>query len=189
MVSWARYLTIQDTPYQSGLSQWQIAIKCCMHSSHRLRAACPAQLILPNYITPTTVPRSSPVWTADSRSAYKEIPILLWDSKVHYRADKSPSPDHLTPAHTIALWINTIQLNLILDFRRLLDRQSDLSAFSFPDQRLYQQTQHFVSPVSSTTRLLVVQRGSHGRKPDPTADYHRQCSGRFGSKRESRRSA
>jgi hypothetical protein len=68
----------------------------------------------------------------------------------YYRADKSPSPDHLTPAHTIAPWINTIQLNLILVFRRLLDRQSDLSAFSFPDQRLYQQTQHFVSPVSST---------------------------------------
>jgi hypothetical protein len=44
----------------------------------------------------------SPSWKADSISVSEEIPLSLWNSKVHYRVCKSQPLDH-SPKRTIQL--------------------------------------------------------------------------------------
>jgi hypothetical protein len=51
-------------------------------------------------------------------SASQEIPRLLWNTKVHYRVHKSPSPIHtlsqVNPIHTPKPYFQKIQFNIIL---------------------------------------------------------------------------
>jgi hypothetical protein len=60
----------------------------------------------------------SPSQEANSYSASKEFPHLLWNPKVHYHAHKSPSLNpilsHMNPVHTLILSLFKIHVNTIL---------------------------------------------------------------------------
>jgi hypothetical protein len=61
---------------------------------------------------------TSPSQEANSYSASKEFPYLLWNQKVHYHAHKSPSLNpilsHINPVHILILSLFKIHVHTIL---------------------------------------------------------------------------
>jgi hypothetical protein len=58
--------------------------------------------------------KQGPSWAADSNSADKEIPHLLWKQKIHYRAYKSrPLDPTLNPVHILTSCTFTIHFNTV----------------------------------------------------------------------------
>jgi len=72
----------------------------------------------------------SPSGEANRFSANQEIPLILWNRKVHYRIHKCPPPvpirSHLDPVHTPTTHFLKIHLNIILYLRL------DSAVVSFP---------------------------------------------------------
>jgi len=62
--------------------------------------------------------QQSPSWEANSFSASREIPCILWNPKVHYRTHKCPSPvpilSHLELVHILTSHFLKIYLNIFL---------------------------------------------------------------------------
>jgi hypothetical protein len=61
-------------------------------------------------------------WEANRFSASQEIPFILWNTKVHYRSHKCPSPvsilSQLDPIHTPKSHLLNIRLNIILPSKK-----------------------------------------------------------------------
>ena len=78
----------------------------------------------------------SPSWEANWFSASQEIPLILWNPKVHYRIRKCPPPvpilSQIDPVHTPTSHCLKIHLNIILHLRQGLP--SDLFPSGFPHQ-------------------------------------------------------
>jgi hypothetical protein len=76
---------------------------------------------------------------ADSRSAYQEIPRILWNPKVNYRVYKSAPPvpvlSHMNPIHNIPP--QSLKIFFILSFHLRLGLPSDLLLSDFPTKILY----------------------------------------------------
>jgi len=82
--------------------------------------------------------QQSPSWEANSRAATQEIPLLLWNPKVHYRVHRSlplvPILSQMNPIHTFSpYFIHFIMLSSHLRPRL----PSDLFPSRFPTKILY----------------------------------------------------
>jgi hypothetical protein len=59
-----------------------------------------------------------PAWEADNYLASKEIPSLLWNTQLHYRAHKSPPPvynlSQMNPFHTLRPDFLKTHCNIVL---------------------------------------------------------------------------
>jgi hypothetical protein len=78
----------------------------------------------------------SPSWETNSHSANQEIPHLLWNSKIHYRVDKSPSLvrilSQIHPVHNLPSCFSEILFDIIPES---MPCSSDCSPpFRFSDQ-------------------------------------------------------
>jgi len=91
----------------------------------------------------------SPPWQANRFSASQEIPRILWNTKVHYRIHKCPTPvpvlSQLDPVHTShpTSWRSI----LILSSHLRLGLPSDLFPSGFPTKPLYTP---LLSPIRAT---------------------------------------
>jgi hypothetical protein len=59
----------------------------------------------------------SPSWEAASCAATQELPTILWNPKVHFRAQKSfplvPIPSQINPIHTTPSYLSKIRLHIV----------------------------------------------------------------------------
>jgi hypothetical protein len=77
-----------------------------------------------------------PAWEADNRSASQDIPLLLWNPKVHYHVHKSPPPVpipiQMNPIHIFPPYFSKIHFNIIISSK---PRSSEWSLpFRLPNQ-------------------------------------------------------
>ena len=99
--------------------------------------------------------KHSPSWEANRFSASKEIPRILWNSKVHYRNDKCPPPvaipSQLDPVHTLTSSFLKIHRNIILPSTTGLP--SGLFPSGFPTETLFTP---FLSPIPVTCPAQLI---------------------------------
>ena len=74
------------------------------------------RLYFPTYLITHSI-QHSPSWEANRFSASQEIPLILWNPKIHYRIHKCPPPvpilSQLDPVHTPTSHFLKIHLNII----------------------------------------------------------------------------
>jgi hypothetical protein len=80
----------------------------------------------------------SPFWDADSSSAKKEFPYLLWKPKVHYRVQKIPPSEsalrQINPALNFTFCF--LKIHFLLSSHRWLGIPSHLFMSSFPRKNI-----------------------------------------------------
>jgi hypothetical protein len=76
-----------------------------------------SDILIPEYLLIYSM-YQSPSWEANRFSASQEIPLILWNQKVHYRFHKCPPPfpimSHTDPVHAPTSYFLKIYLNIIL---------------------------------------------------------------------------
>jgi hypothetical protein len=59
----------------------------------------------------------NPSWEADSRAAIQQLPNILWNPKVHYRAHENHPLvlilSQIDPVHNIASYLYKIHFNIV----------------------------------------------------------------------------
>jgi hypothetical protein len=74
--------------------------------------------------------KQSPSWEANRFAASQEIPHILWNPKVHYRIQKSPSTVSLLsqfiPVHTLTSYFLKIHFNLLKPTGHVMHHQLNI---------------------------------------------------------------
>jgi len=107
-----------------GRASWLYSL-LSLSWSRNLVSFVETKVSLPTYLLTYLLAYSreqSPSWQTKRFSASQEIPLVLWNPKVHYRIHKCPPPvpilSQLDPVHTPIFHVLKIHLNIILPSTR-----------------------------------------------------------------------